>query len=302
MITCCIGIMAYNEESNIGSLLEALRKQRLSRVFIDKIVVVASGCTDRTEEIVRRFCVKDRGIKLLTEEKRQGKAVAISLFLKTVKNYRHICVLESADTLPLKNTVEKLVAPFSNPKIGMTGTHPIPVNQPDKFMGFVVHLLWELHHRIALRVPKMGEMIAFRNVVREIPGDTAVDEVSIETIVSQKGYKLHYVPEAVIRNRGPQTISDFLKQRRRIYAGHLWVKKTQQYVPSTMSSLGVIKALSRDIKFSSKSLFWTVGAISLEGVARLLGTYDFHIKKRNPYKWDIAKTTKEIVKLARNNA
>ncbi|GAH71001.1 unnamed protein product, partial [marine sediment metagenome] len=110
----------------------------------------------------------------------------------------------------------------------------------------------------------MGEMIAFRNVVREIPGDTAVDEVSIETIVSQKGYKLHYVPEAVVRNRGPQTISDFLKQRRRIHAGHLWVKKTQQYVPSTMSSLGVIKALSRDIKFSSKSLFWTVGAICLD--------------------------------------
>ncbi len=53
IIRCSVGITAYNEEANIGRLLQALLDQQLSTVAISQIVVVASACTDRTEEIVR---------------------------------------------------------------------------------------------------------------------------------------------------------------------------------------------------------------------------------------------------------
>jgi len=43
----------YNEEANIGRLLEAIAEQLLDEVEIAEIIVVASGCTDRTEKIVR---------------------------------------------------------------------------------------------------------------------------------------------------------------------------------------------------------------------------------------------------------
>ena len=44
-LTCSIGIMAYNEEANIGRLLKAVLSQKLKTVAITEIVVVASGCS-----------------------------------------------------------------------------------------------------------------------------------------------------------------------------------------------------------------------------------------------------------------
>ena len=47
-----------------------------------------------------------------------------------------------------------------------------------------------------------------------------VDEASIEAIVRAAGLELRYVPEAVVRNKGPETVADLVRQRRRITAGH----------------------------------------------------------------------------------
>ena len=73
-LTCSIGIMAYNEEANIGNLLQAISSQRTEMVEITEIVVVASGCTDRTEEIVRNYAAIDKKVRLLVQDKREGKA------------------------------------------------------------------------------------------------------------------------------------------------------------------------------------------------------------------------------------
>ncbi len=48
MLRCSVGITAYNEQDNIGPLLEAMIDQHLHDVEICEIIVVASGCTDNT--------------------------------------------------------------------------------------------------------------------------------------------------------------------------------------------------------------------------------------------------------------
>jgi biofilm PGA synthesis N-glycosyltransferase PgaC len=80
-IRCSVGITAHNEEANIGELLAAMRNQRLHNVQISEVIVVASGCTDATEDIVRRHALQDLRIQLLVQEKREGKTSAINLFL-----------------------------------------------------------------------------------------------------------------------------------------------------------------------------------------------------------------------------
>jgi len=280
-----LGIMVYNEEANICRLLRSLLKQKITHCYLKEIFVVASGCTDRTEEIVRNFIHEDSRIKLLVQPEREGKASAINLFLSEA-------VLESGDTIPKEGALNKLVAPFEGPSIGMTGARPIPVNSKNTFIGSTVHLMWLLHHNIALTTPKLGELVAFKNFVKKIPNDTAVDEASIEAIVRDAGYELRYVPDAIVRNKGPETIKDFIKQRRRISAGHKHLLREQKHEVSTSDPKKIFRILMQEHSWNFRDTIWTAGAISLELIGRLLGSFDFYIRKKNPFIWDIASSTK----------
>jgi cellulose synthase/poly-beta-1,6-N-acetylglucosamine synthase-like glycosyltransferase len=292
-LTCSIGIMAYNEEANVGSLLQALLDQQTARCAIEEIIVLASGCTDGTEQVVREFCERDTRIKLIVQPRREGKASAINLFLRAARS--EILVLESADTIPEPTTIERLVAPFADPEVGMTGAHPIPVNDARTFMGFVVHTLWEMHHQIAVEHPKLGELTAFRRIFYRIPYDSAVDEANMEPLVRGQGYQLRYVGEALVRNRGAQTVADFLKQRRRIYAGHLRMRHNQGYTVATMNGGLVLRALLRSCRWDWRYFAWTPALVGLEIYGRFLGWVDFR-KNRNHAIWDIAVTTKGGIK------
>jgi cellulose synthase/poly-beta-1,6-N-acetylglucosamine synthase-like glycosyltransferase len=287
--------MAYNEETNIAPLLEALSQQRLKSVDIAEIIVVASGCTDRTEAIVRDYSRKDARVKLLVQGNREGKSSAINLLLWNTS--QEVVVLESADTLPRLDTIEALVSPFADPSVGMTGGRPVPTNDPTSFMGFAAHLLWQLHHRVSLHKPKMGELVAFRRYFRQIPHESAVDEASIEPLIKGQGLQLLYVPEAVVLNRGPETVGDFFKQRRRIFAGHLYVKDTLGYKVSTMNSLRILPLFLQEMKPNRRYLLWGSAVMLLECLARLIGAYDYIVRKKNPFVWPVAKSTKDVVEV-----
>jgi hypothetical protein len=183
---------------------------------------------------------------------------------------------------------------LDDPSVGMTGGQVVPVNGEQRFIGRCVHTLWRLHHVIALKTPKMGEMVAFRNLVSRIPDKTAVDEVSIETDIQQQGYSLAYVPQAIIRNKGPETVGDFLRQRRRIHAGHLNARRLTGYAPSTMSLSRVGKVLVSDVLSQPERFSADVGAAALEATGRLLGTYDHYVAGRSHTVWEIAVTTKDV--------
>ena len=295
MLSCCVAVMAYNEEANIGRMLEALCQQRLRQVEIAEIIVVASGCEDRTEEIVREFCRRDPRVRLISQPRRQGKASAVNVLLRNTR--QEIIVLANADTVPAPEAVEHLVLPFRDPDVGMTGGRPVPTNDPRTFMGYAVHLLWTLHHQISLRQPKMGELIAFRNFFYQIPHDSAVDEASIEPLIRGQGLQLRYVPEAVVYNRGPETVADFLRQRRRIYAGHVYVRDTLGYRVSTMKGRRILWLLLRDpgVARDWRYFFWGPAVIGLEVWARLLGMIDYRVWKRKHAVWEVVGSTKQAI-------
>ena len=282
--------MAFNEKANIRRLLDAILKQEFANGVLNEIYVIASGCTDGTEDAVLRFIERDKRVRLLIQETREGKASAINLFLKTASG--EILILESADTLPAPGTLDRLIAVFDDPAVGMAGGRPVPVNSKDTFIGFVSNLMWSLHHKIALEAPKLGELVAFRNHVKQIPLNTAVDEACIEAIVRNAGYALRYVSEAVVYNKGPENIRDFIKQRRRITVGHLHLLNSCNYAVSTQNPLKILRLLLSRRQGNFKLALWEVGAIFLEAVGRLLGYYDFYICKNNRYIWEIATSTK----------
>jgi len=289
---CSVGITAYNEEANIGQLLQAILDQRLYSVEISEIIVVASGCEDRTIDIVQEYMAKDPRIKLVVQECREGKTSAVNLFLQQAKE--DICVLESGDTLPREDSIEKMVSMFEDPQVGMTGAQKVPVNAPQHIIGYLSHLRLTMEHQLCLEIPRTGELIAFRKVFDHIPPDVAMDEAFVEALIVKRGMQVRYAPEAVVFNMGPETLGDFIRQRRRNFAGHLYVKDKYGYKVSSLENTRVLRIALEEVWGAIRFIYMLAALAGIEAFSRLLGAYDYYIKGKKHVVWDMAWTTKQV--------
>jgi len=291
-----VGVCAYNEEQNIGQLLDSILKQKLPQnIVLQEIIVVASGCTDNTEMIVKDWQEKDKRIILISEKQRRGKSAAVNKFIKNAKT-RYL-VLSSADLLLEKKCLSILLSALSRRKIGLVSPQIVPINKANSLIGFAVNLLWELHHRINLQFPdrpKVGELIAFKKIFERIPPSSAVDEANIEPLIHFQDYEVRYCPNAIVYNKGPENIRDFLRQRRRIYAGHMALSKKYGYRVVTQSNFRILGVWLANLKLDPRSLFFTFIVILLEAVGRIIGFLDYKFNIRNHRVWKIAKTTKKM--------
>jgi len=286
-----ICVPAYNEEKNIERLLHALIAQETTAIRINKIIVVSSASTDTTDSIVENIAQDNSQVMLIKQAERQGKAAAINEFLKHIQD--EIVVIESADTTPRKDCIDKLCAPFVYDKtIGMTGGAPHPVNDPNTFLGYVIHAWWWFHRNI----PRFGEIIAYRNIFPQISATTSVDEAYIQAQMAKLGYNIVHVDSAVIYNKGAENIRDLIKQRRRVMNGHARLHKEEGVKINNMTKSS-FKLMLFEYKFRNlKQVTWFFGGISIEVLARILGAYDYHVKNKNPFVWDIAGSTKDLSK------
>jgi hypothetical protein len=92
------------------------------------------------------------------------------------------------------------------------------------------------------------------------------------------------------------TVGDFLKQRRRIYAGHLKVRTQNNYQAATMKMGPIARELGALLPYvvtSPKQLVWTIGTVALEGLARLQGRYDT-MRKHSHQVWQAVTSTKTL--------
>lgn len=287
-----IGVTAHNEERNLGRLLARLRDLELPDHELLRIVVVASGCTDGTVGVARKAAEADPRLVVIVDPERRGKAVAINQFISTSPD-AELLVMESADTLPEPGAIGSLLAPFGDPDVGMVGGHPMPEDDDGRFVGHLTQLLWRLHHEVATRSPKQGELIAWRNVVPAIP-ITAVDEAFLEAAVTRAGLRLAYAPAAVVRNRGPATLPAFIEQRRRIHAGHRVLAATEGYRPATRDKRRLLALAAREAARRPGRLHWTAAAALIEAWAALLGWWDHRVAGRDHSVWTVIGGTKAL--------
>lgn len=286
MIPISVGIMAYNEEQNIASLLKAILLQSFDDFVISEIIVVCSGCTDKTIEIVQSLAQEYKKIKLICEFERKGKYSGINLFLKEAQS--DILVLESGDTLPKRRSLQRLCEPLLDDKIGICASRPIPRASENSLLDKVVKLQWDIHHSISLKTPKFGELIAFKKVFASI-SPTSVDEEEIARNIYSEGFKGKYVPKAIVYNFGPRTFSDFIKQRSRIYGGHLALKKSGYEVPS-LNNFNLFLTVFSFLKLNRLFLFLL--SLLLEGISRIYGGIEFFIFKKYNFVWESCESTK----------
>ena len=289
-----VGICAFNEEQNIRNLLEALMDQRTMLARIEEILVVASGCTDRTPEIVQAFRDDHLGVQLLVQRERRGKASAINEILQRAQG--EVVILEGADTIPHPEAVELLIRPFTDPSMGVVAAHPVSTDDENTFWGGLTHALWNLHHEVSLQNPKTGEMFAFRRVVEELPEDVGADEDWIRHEVEGDGYRVMYEPQAVVYNSGPKFIDEFLKQRVRISTQQLYQSRVSSFLPPTWRTRFLVNALLGYLGRKNARPAKVLPLLGVEIAARIYSGLSLTLNPRNIVKWDSLPSTKVVVR------
>ncbi len=235
------------------------------------------------------YQAKNSQISLIKQDNRKGKASAINTFLENTRD--DVVIVSSGDIIFERHTVENLCKPFLNRDVGLTSVHPMPAYNSN-LAGFLGYMHWKLHNAFK----RHGEAVAFRRyLISELAVNTAVDEGWIEAAICNKGYKILHVDNAIVYNKCPDTVGDFLKQRRRIYAGHLDLKKRTRYdVSSSKLSIESVKIIMNEFFLNLSKFPYFLAYLFFEMTGRLLGMFDFYIKKKNPYIWEIAETTKKV--------
>jgi len=284
-LSICIPV--YNEAENLGALIESILIQQ--GVASYEIIFVISGCADNSIGIAKKYQNSFDRFYILEEKERSGKAYAINLFFKKASG--RFCILLSSDIVLEKGCLRGLIEPFKNEVIGMSGAHVIFVPGNNSLPRAMNDMLWQMHHFFNGLKPKLGEAVAFRNILKEIPPTTAVDEVSIEAFFFKNGYKLYYCDKAVVYNKCPVTVKDLFIQRERIFWGHLDVKKTSGYSAASMDLILILRVVYEYvIKNAGHLSFALISLCLLEVLSRFSACFKYYVlHRRPPFKWQAYK-------------
>ena len=254
--------------------------------------MVSSGSTDRTDDIVREYAVKEGRVRLLRQEKREGKNSAVNAFMQSATG--EVLVLVNADNNLSPGALGHLVSRFNDPQVGVVGGRPMPVNRTDTIAGFAVHMLWDMHHRLSLLYPKVGEAIAFRNLHIQIPTGMQSDEDLVRMDLEKRGYRTVYEPEAVVINKGPETVRDYLKQRTRVNIGERYMKRLFDFDIPTWDNRYLFQAYMGFLKDNSSHIVRMSAAIVLEMLARAYASIYVLLDRGDKVMWSMVDSTKEL--------
>ncbi len=292
-IPVTIGICAYNEEENIENSVKSVYRQNYEGVSVSEVIVISSGSTDRTDEIARGMLAEYPNLRFIPQERREGKNSAINLLLDS-KRTEIVVLLNADNTLYDENTLSNLIRPFSDDKVGIVGGHPVPTNTKDTVAGFASNMLWALHHRVSLLHPKIGELVAFRDIGTRLPVKSQSDEDILRMNLERRGYQSVYAPDAVIRNRGPENVRDFIKQRTRVNIGERYMKREFDYdIPTWDRDLLFSAVLDsvKDLGFHPIKMSLTV---AMEMYSRMKATSYVRSDKGDMGVWNPVSSTKKL--------
>ena len=277
-ITVSLGITAYNEEKAMPFLLRSLEVQKIPNKFeLAEIIIVSSGSTDNTNQIVKSFQEKDSRIRLIIEPEKRGKAAALNQIIKSYVG--DILIQSVSDGFYSVNCIYNLLRHFTDSQTSAVSCHPKPVNPKNTMWGYASHLLWDMHHMMCSYFPAKlsGELFATRReyICRVPEKRLFAEDIFIERNILKKNGKIVYEPRAIFRMMGPQTALDYFRQRRRV-VGHLRKAEiaTSIKIPTT-NYMQILRVFLRYIR-SFLSLY-TLPVITVELLARVIALNDVRV-------------------------
>jgi cellulose synthase/poly-beta-1,6-N-acetylglucosamine synthase-like glycosyltransferase len=224
-------VAAHNEEKVVAHILTALMGVNYPK---DRMLVVPVNdrSTDRTREIIDRFCEAHPGRihPFHRTGGKGGKAAALKDAMELVKT--EVILIFDADYIPGSGLIKQLVAPFFDPEVGGVMGRVVPLNVGTNLLTRLLDLersggyQVDQQARMNLRlVPQHGGTVAGvrLSALREIGGwndDTLTEDTDLTYRLLLAGWKTVYQNRSECYEEVPETWQVRIKQIMRWAKGH----------------------------------------------------------------------------------
>jgi rhamnosyltransferase len=282
-----IVIRCYNEEQHIARLLTGILAQSLPD---PEIILVDSGSTDGTLAIASQFPV--RVVHIEPQQFTFGR----SLNLGCSQAGHELIVIASAHVYPVyADWLERLVAPFSDPQVGLTYGKQRG-DRDTKFSEQQIFIHWFPEHaRESQAYPFCNNANAAirRSLWQKFPYDetlSGLEDLDWARRVSAAGYRIAYVPEAeIIHLHNEPTRGTYNRYRREAMAfQHIYPHERFRLVDFLhLSASNILHDLWR--AYRQGVLLRHLSSIPRFRLAQFWGTYQGY-RQRGPLNWQLRQT------------
>ena len=239
-----IGICATGIAENLPRLLELVTTDSFPSNFtLERVIVVASGCNEKSLDLVRSYVKRDSRLVLIEENERRGKADAINKIVdQTVGNF---LVFVNSDALPLKGSIAKLLQAISKSRtIGVVSGRPV-LRLRRGITSSVEEFMWAVHNECSSKLNHMDvsnhgsdEMMIVRTeLLNRLPEGLVNDGAYISGRARLNGYSIKFSQDAAVLVDVPERQVDLIRQRERIIFGHFQVWQLTGKSPKTIETL-----------------------------------------------------------------
>lgn len=298
--TVTIGIPAYNEEANIGFLLEDIVRQETRSFELVQIIVYSDGSNDRTNDIVRSF--PDTRVQLIEGPGRRGLAMGQNTILSETTSDSVVLInadMKITDALFL----EKLIAPIRTGEADLTSSNLLPL-PPKTFIesilvtGFIAkNFLFESYANGNGLYTCHGAARAFSSRLYQslrFPKSVGEDAFSY-LFCRHAGYVYRYVRDAVLYLRIPATLADHERQSFRFVSGRRDFLESfpEQFVQQETSVpiVAYARGFVRALPFIARHPIRLLGYVMIVGSTRIRAVL---IKKNMPDMWAVSASSKQV--------
>lgn len=222
--TVTIGIPAYNEEQNIGNLLNSVFVQKFKNLTISEIIIVSDNCSDETNEIIKS--IKDSRITLVTNSLRKGQVSAQNYIFKVAKT-DGVVLLEADTVLGNDKYLENLIGVALRKKVGLVQGYPQPLGK-NNIISKTLFTQESLYHLYNFKDSKLkktftsgrGGRLFTKAVYKSLVWPLNVPEDTYALLwCKQNNILVDCSKTAFALYRCPENVSDYIKERQKIKSG-----------------------------------------------------------------------------------
>jgi cellulose synthase/poly-beta-1,6-N-acetylglucosamine synthase-like glycosyltransferase len=220
-------IAAYNEEDVIEETIRNKLFLNYPKELIE-IIIISDGSTDKTDEIVSRF--SSQGVRLIRQQPRAGKTSALNLGISHALG--EIVVFSDANSHYFPDALEKLLSNFSDSDVGyVTGkmiyTDPDGSSTGDGCSAYMRYenALRGAETRLGSIVGADGGIDAIRRELYSPMKPDQLPDFVLPLSVVEKGFRVVYESEAILREAPLKTQEDEYAMRVRVTLRAFWALK-----------------------------------------------------------------------------